>query len=232
MPATRIVVPAKAKKGEMIEIKTLINHPHGDRLSPRHRRQAIPRDIITRFTCTYAGEEVFRMDLFTGVAANPFVAFTTIATETGDLVFEWTDQHGAVTREQARLTVTVTRQLAAVSQPACGWEPAALVCLRALLLCGSVRCVLLPPALPAATRGHPAGRAAIGQEFVSAETRAQQDDLTVNPGMLWVEQGDKLWREAAGPRASPAPPAMASPRASKASPTRYPLSRCQARAAS
>jgi sulfur-oxidizing protein SoxZ len=33
----------------------------------------IPRDIITRFTCTYAGEEVFRMDLFTGVAANPFL---------------------------------------------------------------------------------------------------------------------------------------------------------------
>ena len=40
------------------------------------------------------------------VAANPFVAFTTIATETGDLVFEWTDQHGTVTREQVRLTVT------------------------------------------------------------------------------------------------------------------------------
>ena len=37
-----------------------------------------------------------------------------------------------------------------------------------------------------------------GREFVSPETQAQQDDLTVNPGMLWVEQGEKLWREAAG----------------------------------
>jgi sulfur-oxidizing protein SoxA len=37
-----------------------------------------------------------------------------------------------------------------------------------------------------------------GKDFVSPETRAQQDDLTVNPGMLWVEQGEKLWREAAG----------------------------------
>jgi len=37
-----------------------------------------------------------------------------------------------------------------------------------------------------------------GREFVSAETRAQQDDLAVNPGMLWVEQGEKLWWEAAG----------------------------------
>jgi len=37
-----------------------------------------------------------------------------------------------------------------------------------------------------------------GREFVSPETQAQQDDLTVNPGMLWVEQGEKLWREVAG----------------------------------
>ena len=37
-----------------------------------------------------------------------------------------------------------------------------------------------------------------GKEFVSPETRAQQEDLAVNPGMLWVEQGEKLWQEAAG----------------------------------
>ena len=105
MPATRIVVPAKANKGDVIEIKTIINHV----METGYRRDSVgrasARDIITKFTCTYAGEEVFRMDLFTGVAANPFVAFTTIATETADLVFEWTDQHGAVTREQAHITV-------------------------------------------------------------------------------------------------------------------------------
>jgi sulfur-oxidizing protein SoxZ len=105
MPATRIVVPAKANMGDVLEIKTIINHV----METGYRRdsvgRAIPRDIITKFTCTYAGEEVFRMDLFTGVAANPFVAFTTIATKTADLVFEWTDQHGAVTREQAHIIV-------------------------------------------------------------------------------------------------------------------------------
>ena len=106
MPTTRIVAPAKAKKGEIVEIKTIINHPQETGFRHDNVGRPIPRDIITRFTCTYAGEEVFRMDLFTGVAANPFVGFTTIATETGDLVFEWTDQHGAVTREQTRLTVT------------------------------------------------------------------------------------------------------------------------------
>src|SRR5215470_7185759 len=38
-----------------------------------------------------------------------------------------------------------------------------------------------------------------GKEFLSADTRALQDDLTSNPGMLWVEQGEKLWQEKAGP---------------------------------
>jgi L-cysteine S-thiosulfotransferase len=37
-----------------------------------------------------------------------------------------------------------------------------------------------------------------GKDFQSAETRALQDDETRNPGMLWVEQGAKLWNEPAG----------------------------------
>jgi hypothetical protein len=55
-----INVPAKAKRGEVIEIKTMISHP----METGYRRdevgKAIPRDIIHRFTCTYNGVEVFR----------------------------------------------------------------------------------------------------------------------------------------------------------------------------
>src|SRR5258706_1746809 len=102
MPATRIVAPAKARKGEVIEIKTLINHVMETGFRRDNVGGAHPRDIITRFTCTYGGEEGFPMELFTGVAANPFVAFTTIATETGDLAVERTDHHHDVTREQTR----------------------------------------------------------------------------------------------------------------------------------
>jgi sulfur-oxidizing protein SoxZ len=106
MPATRIVVPQSAHKGDVIEIKTLINHVMETGFRRDNDGRAIARNIITRFTCTYAGAEVFRMDLFTGVAANPFVAFTTVATETGDLVFEWADPNGVIAREQRQITVT------------------------------------------------------------------------------------------------------------------------------
>lgn len=37
-----------------------------------------------------------------------------------------------------------------------------------------------------------------GLTFLSPPTRAQQDDEFANPGMLWVEQGQRLWSAAAG----------------------------------
>ncbi len=105
MPPALIRVPAQVKRGEIFEIKTLISHP----MEPGVRRDSvgrlIPRDIIKRFVCTYNGEEVFRADLFPAIAANPFIAFFTVATESGELVFQWTDDHGATQTERARITV-------------------------------------------------------------------------------------------------------------------------------
>lgn len=103
---TRIVLPATARKGEIIEIKTLIQHL----MEPGYRRdnegKPIPRDIITTFVVEYAGVEVFKCDMQPGTAANPYVAFTTVATETGELTFRWTDERGATTTETRRITVT------------------------------------------------------------------------------------------------------------------------------
>jgi sulfur-oxidizing protein SoxZ len=105
MPTSRIVIPQNVKRGDVIEIKTLINHVMETGFRRDNGGQAIPRDIITKFACTYDGEEVFRMDLSTGVAANPYIAFTTVAVASGDLVFEWSDTNGVVAREERRLTV-------------------------------------------------------------------------------------------------------------------------------
>jgi L-cysteine S-thiosulfotransferase len=37
-----------------------------------------------------------------------------------------------------------------------------------------------------------------GYDFMSDQTRAMQDDDTTNPGMLWVLDGETLWRRKAG----------------------------------
>lgn len=62
-----------------------------------------------------------------------------------------------------------------------------------------------------------------GREFVSPETQAQQDDLTVNPGMLWVEQGEKLWREPAGAGGQACASCHGEPSSLKGVAARYPV---------
>jgi sulfur-oxidizing protein SoxZ len=105
MAKALIRVPTQAKKGEVIEIRTLVSHPmeSGFRLDEMGR--PIPRHIIQRLTCTYNGEEVFRADLFPAIAANPFVSFYTVASDSGELAFRWTDDRGETQVETVRITV-------------------------------------------------------------------------------------------------------------------------------
>ena len=56
--------------------------------------ELVPRDIITSFTCRYNGTEIFRADLFPAIAANPFISFFTVATESGKFEFEWIGDNG------------------------------------------------------------------------------------------------------------------------------------------
>jgi sulfur-oxidizing protein SoxZ len=105
MASALINVPAKAKRGEIIEIKTLMSHI----METGYRRTAtgeiIPRDIITSFACRYNGVEIFRADLFPAIAANPFITFTTVATESGKFEFEWTGDNGFSETASASITV-------------------------------------------------------------------------------------------------------------------------------
>ena len=60
MASALINVPARAKRGEIIEIKTLISHTMETGFRRTQLGALIPRDIIRRFACTYNGTEVFR----------------------------------------------------------------------------------------------------------------------------------------------------------------------------
>jgi len=105
MARALINVPAKAKRGEIIEIKTLISHTMETGFRPDATGKPIPRDIITDFVCKYNDEEIFRAELFPAIGANPFIAFFTVATESGTLKFEWTGDNGFEATETAAITV-------------------------------------------------------------------------------------------------------------------------------
>jgi sulfur-oxidizing protein SoxZ len=105
MARTLINVPPKAKRGEIITIKTLISHVMETGFRHSNIGLLIPRDIITDFVCTYNGDEIFRATLYSAIAANPFITFHTIATESGTIAFQWTGDNGFSANASAKITV-------------------------------------------------------------------------------------------------------------------------------
>ena len=105
MARALINVPPKAKRGEIIEIKTLISHEMESGYRPDNVGKLVPRDIITLFVATYNGQEIFRADFFAAIAANPFVSFTTVAMDSGKIEFKWTGDNGFAATESASITV-------------------------------------------------------------------------------------------------------------------------------
>lgn len=105
MARALITMPKTARRGEVIEIRTLIAHPmeSGFRVDAEGRLQ--PRDIVRRFFCRYNGELVFSAELFPAVAANPYIAFSTVAQDSGTLTFTWEGDNGFAQTETVAIGV-------------------------------------------------------------------------------------------------------------------------------
>lgn len=98
-------LPARARRGEIIEIKALVAHDMETGFRRTQLGALIPRDIITQFICTYNGAEIFRAEFHPAIAANPYLAFSTRATESGTIVCKWTGDNGYMHTESAAITV-------------------------------------------------------------------------------------------------------------------------------
>jgi sulfur-oxidizing protein SoxZ len=105
MARALINVPAKARRGEIITIKTLISHVMETGFRRNNVGVLLPRDIITEFVCRYNGEEIFNAALHPAIAANPFITFHTVATDSGTLTFEWTGDNGFAASQTAKILV-------------------------------------------------------------------------------------------------------------------------------
>jgi sulfur-oxidizing protein SoxZ len=106
MASALINVPATAKRGDVIEIKTLMSHIMETGFRHTETGAVIARNIITNFSCRYNGVEVFRAELFPAFSANPFIAFSTVAMESGTLEFRWTGDNGYSETATASITVS------------------------------------------------------------------------------------------------------------------------------
>lgn len=87
----RIRVQNKAKKGEVIEVKTLITHPMESGQRKGADGKLVPRLIVSSFEASYNGKPVMSAKLEPAIAANPYMSFFVRVEESGTLKLTWTD---------------------------------------------------------------------------------------------------------------------------------------------
>jgi len=105
IPTPRVRLPAKAKAGEVIEVRTLISHEMETGLRRDEAGLPVPRRIINKFVATFNGAEVFSADWFPAISANPYQAFFVKVPETGTFEFAWNDDNGSVYRASHKIVV-------------------------------------------------------------------------------------------------------------------------------
>ena len=103
----RVKLPASAKAGEIIEIKTLISHD----MESGQRKDAssgavVPRKIISKFTAKFNGKEFLSADWYPAISANPYQAFYFRVSEAGLFEFTWKDDDGSEYKSTHQLSVS------------------------------------------------------------------------------------------------------------------------------
>lgn len=101
----RIRLPQSARRGEVVEIKLLVQHA----MESGQRRGAdgalVPRKILNTMHVRYGGKDVLTAKLEAAIAANPFFSFHLRAESTGPVEFTWIDDDGREYRAREQLKV-------------------------------------------------------------------------------------------------------------------------------
>jgi sulfur-oxidizing protein SoxZ len=105
MMLARVQVPASAQRGEVIEVRIAIQHPMETGFRYDIAGKPIPKNVINTLTARYNGVEIFRAEMGSGIAANPYLQFCTVAEASGAIEFSWEDDSGQRGSERASITV-------------------------------------------------------------------------------------------------------------------------------
>ena len=106
MAKPRVKLPKSAKKGQVVQIKTLIPHKMetGQRKNKKTGKK-IPRHIINKVEATFNGKSVVTADLHPAISANPYFAFHARINESGTFKFVWTDDKGKSVSTSKKVSV-------------------------------------------------------------------------------------------------------------------------------
>jgi sulfur-oxidizing protein SoxZ len=106
MALGRLQVPATAVRGAVVEARLLIHHAMETGFRREADGRAVPMNVVNTVVCRHAGREVFRAELGSGIAANPYFSFWFVAQASGEVTAEWVDDAGE--RGSAKAPIAVS----------------------------------------------------------------------------------------------------------------------------
>jgi sulfur-oxidizing protein SoxZ len=89
-----IKVPVSARPREVVRIQAKLNHPMESGWRKRQDGSSVPRSLAGSMMCLYDGREVFRADMDSGTASDPYLAFYVRAESSGIVRIVWTGEAG------------------------------------------------------------------------------------------------------------------------------------------
>ena len=101
----RVQLPHQAKRGEVFEVRVAIQHPMETGFRYDHAGKAVPKNVINTLVARYNGNEIFRAEMGSGIAANPYLQFFTVAQASGEVEISWVDDAGVRGSERASITI-------------------------------------------------------------------------------------------------------------------------------
>lgn len=104
MNPPRIRAPRQARAGEVVEIRTLIEHPMETGLRQEGGR-LVPRDMLARLVVRVNGEVALQAEFRNGSAANPYHVFFLRLERASEVEVSCTDEQGRTARSVARIAL-------------------------------------------------------------------------------------------------------------------------------
>ena len=98
-------VPRTAQKGEVVRLMTKLNHPMESGWRKRQNGEPVPKDLIGEFVCLFEGKEVFRAEMDSGTAGNPYLSFFVRVEKSGTFQFLWRGDRDQVFHKEAAIRV-------------------------------------------------------------------------------------------------------------------------------
>ncbi|WP_218240766.1 thiosulfate oxidation carrier complex protein SoxZ [Comamonas fluminis] len=98
---------ATPKKGEVVRVRAQMEHvmESGLRTDPATGKVR-PRNIVNRFEARLGSALLFTWEPGISIAQNPYIEFTFLARESGELNMLWKDEQGQTLNAQKAITVS------------------------------------------------------------------------------------------------------------------------------